>query len=250
MTQLRTYDDVYLTNSNGKLYLHLDGADSTNETVTGASYFRVRLNVKNIVYPDNYPTNYTSCESGKWLTEVAVTLGPQYSLNDDDLKIEWDLVNDGIKSAQGDLTVQWIDNSGGSGLFRAQDSSSSPWQDSDCLENNWWRHGLRSGRHFGTATATVHVRYYNDADTLLGIETVADCGLTSAANTERSNGVQWIWNAPTGTSGRAVIIDTGDDVSGFPVLGVTSEPLQNMATTSGGSGDPHVTTFDGCKYTL
>jgi len=242
----RTYSDVYLTNCNNKLYLHLDGASGINESVTNASYFRVRIKLE-FTYPSNYPSGYASCtmNTNDHLQGMEITLGPQFTLdNNNDLKIEWDLAHNGITDDTDDMLG--YDDGGAIYAPDATGGSVPVWSDSDCYENNWWRHGIRVDKEAG-----VKIVYFTSSDTIApGEAWVGTNAISPTGGNRRSAGAVGIYNAPSGTAGRALISDDGSTYSGFSEYGVVSNPLQSMATTSGCTGDPHVTTFDGCKYTL
>lgn len=237
----RYYDDIYFTNCNGKLYIHLDDPTGTSETITNANSFRVRFETYGTIMPSGYPSGYSSCEDGYWLTQIWGTFNTSYTLNnEDDLKIEFD-TNQLIEA------LIYSENSNGDQIDYANSDYVYNWpMNSDCLENNWWKDGLRTGPE-----TKVIIRYYNSSGTKVGTDHVIGTNARSSANnTFRSNGAKYIYNAPDGTSGRAIVSDDNNTYSGYDAYGVTGSPLQSMATTSGCTGDPHVTTFDGCKYTL
>lgn len=226
----RTYDDIYISNSNGKLHLHLDGPDGINESVTNAAYFTVFFVFTDIIYPSGYSGN--GC--GEWVRYLEYKFADQIALsNDEDL----------------DLTVDFNDSD--ARIFGYYDDTTTTYAGmmdttggySDCFENNWWKDGLRV-QTFGQAY--VRLAYYTSNNSI-----VASATTTVGTNhlTNRTSSDAWIYNAPPSVSTRALITDDGTSRSGTP-YGVDDEPLQSMSSTSTSSGDPHVTTFDGHKYTL
>ena len=248
----RTYDDIYFTNCNNKLYLHLDGANGTNETVTqstqsgntmfviNASYFRIEMDLGYLIYPNGYDGS-DSCSD--WVGDMDFGFPTFYSVsNDDDLKLEVDFFNADPLVAYTAANFMTYTNDGGT--YQIQNT------DSPCITTNWWKDSIR------WRDGIVRLKYYSieNSSAHMGSENreVANNSLTTAGATARSSSgtnAKWIYNAPPGTSGRAEIGDNGSTANGTP-HGVVSNPIQSMATTSGCTGDPHVTTFDGCKYTL
>ena len=228
----RFYDDIYFTNCNGELHLQLDGPTGTGETVTGAAYFRVRMESAGPVYVTGYTGN--GCADG-WITSLDYTFSDQFQLsNEDDLDLVFDL-NDSNSTF---LAYYDTTTTEGNSVFEGDSVS-------DCLANNWWKDGLRMGGA-GNFLPAIRLLYYRSDDSVI---TGTSYYVGTNLATGRSPGQEYIYNAPPGTSGRALIDDDNTARSGTP-YGVTSTPLQSMATTSGCTGDPHVTTFDGCKYTL
>ena len=63
---------------------------------------------------------------------------------------------------------------------------------------------------------------------------------TSGVNTYNGGNMQ-IFNSPTGTAGRKNIYDTG---------GFKYNDISAYSSSGGATGDPHITTFNGNKYTL
>lgn len=229
----RYYDDIYFTNCNGELHLHLDGPTGTDETANTAAYFRVIITGIEPVYATGYTGN--GCSDG-WITSFNYEYSDQFQLsNSDDLDLVFDLNDSGSNPG-----VYYDTDGGAGGNFFTTGGHS------DCLENNWWKDGLRlkGAGATGGFIPTVTIKYYDITDQQVG--SGHDVGTNKSA--DRVTGQVYIYNAPSGTT-RALIDDDNTSRSGTD-YGVTNQPLQTMATTSGCSGDPHVTTFGGCKYTL
>ena len=108
----------------------------------------------------------------------------------------------------------------------------TPTSYSDCVENNWWRNGKRLSSYY------ITVRWYNGADNFVS-ESNADYDIRRMGTTSRGSNI---------TTTKLLNGPTGDDVysssQSADLLG------SNIATSSICTGDPHVTTFGGCKYTL
>lgn len=225
----RYYEDIYFTNCNGKLYLHLDGAYTKGSgglegfDDTGFAYYKLFLGNGAVTYQSGY--SGSGCDD--WITTLNNTTvgGELTSTSEDDLKLEWNLNRTGES-----VDVYWNN-------YVAE----APY--SDCEENNWWKDGLRVAKGI-----SLSIYFFNSSDQYLtGGHVIGTNGIDTNGYNERNEGAVWIYNAPDGTSGRALV---SDDNSGSSPYGVTGSPLQSMATTSGCTGDPHVTTFGGCKYTL
>ena len=234
----RTYDDIYITSNSGKLHLHLDGPSGINESVPNpgysavAAYFKVGFTFSDIIYPSGYSGN--GCD--EWVRYIQYEFTDQITLsNNEDL----------------DLTVDFNDSD--AYIFGYYDDTSSTYAGqimstgghSDCFENNWWKDGLRVQQN---GTAFVKLYYYDSDDNILQHpSTVVTVGTNHL--TYRTSSDAWIYNAPPSVSTRAIITDDNTSRGSTP-YGVDPEPLQSLYTGSSASGDPHVTTFDGHKYTL
>ena len=227
-----SFDGAYFsrdTTDNTSLYLTLYGgtdipAESTYDDAESELYTQFKFIYPTSVTAPSYEGIENYWKAGLWSwdsnrTELTV---PMY----------W-----------GDITEpgnQGLDGGTGADWFELTWYTTNDYNSSSSTADDWKQISAIHTAHFiSTGFEGISLTFKDSSDTIVDEYTSWDN--TSGTPNTFEDGLQQIFDSPIGTSGRKNVYGTDgfiyDDISAY-------------SSSGGGTGDPHITTFGGNKYTL
>lgn len=214
---------------NTSLYLVLYGGTDVpaeNEYDTTGTYTSISTEFK-FAYPGsvNSPTydgisNVNYAGSWSWNSDRTEVTIPMY----------WgQITNDDLENQVKTLTNAYLS------FYTQSGSDATDWKQVDKIDQGYFMSYGGDG---------ISINFYSGPD-LVDQWTSWDGNTGANGDPTHVNtyddGYMQIFNSPVGTSGRKNVYDTG---------GFVYNNISTSCSTGGASGDPHITTFGGCRYTL